>query len=328
MTKDLYASYRRLLKKEVDGIDYRIVSLSRKSTDLIMAPHGGNIEPQTSQIATGIAADDLSLYLFEGLRKPLKHHELHVTSHKYDEPQALEIVGKSDRTVAVHGRKDGKDPATVWLGGLDTETGRRISEWLRDAGFSTSFPIGKLAGKHNNNICNRNGRSKGVQLEIPKTLRRQLGRSKARMAEFCEAVRGALMQCDEPKGPIKGGCLCGDVRIVAKGPPNRVGICHCLNCRKHHGALFYASAIFPRDAVEITGETGDFEGRHFCPNCGSSVFALSDGEIEVHLGSMDTPDQLTPDYESWVVRRESWLPTFPQMTQYQCDREIIERSEK
>lgn len=38
-----------------------------------------------------------------------------------------------------------------------------------------------------------------------------------------------------------GGCLCGDVRIVAQGAPYRVGICHCLDCRKHHGALFHAS---------------------------------------------------------------------------------------
>lgn len=43
-----------------------------------------------------------------------------------------------------------------------------------------------------------------------------------------------------------GGCLCGKVRIVAAGRPYRVGLCHCLDCRKHHGALFHASAIFPR----------------------------------------------------------------------------------
>ena len=48
-----------------------------------------------------------------------------------------------------------------------------------------------------------------------------------------------------------GGCLCGTVRCVATGAPYRVGICHCLDCRKHHGALFHASAIFPEDAVTI-----------------------------------------------------------------------------
>ncbi len=51
-----------------------------------------------------------------------------------------------------------------------------------------------------------------------------------------------------------GGCLCGDVRIAASGRPYRVGICHCLDCRKHHGALFHASAVFPQDAVTIDGE--------------------------------------------------------------------------
>ena len=64
--------------------------------------------------------------------------------------------------------------------------------------------------------------------------------------------------------PFTGGCLCGDVRIVATGRPYRVGLCHCLDCRKHHGALFHASAIFPQDAVTIEGETRDYAGRFFC----------------------------------------------------------------
>ncbi len=92
-----------------------------------------------------------------------------------------------------------------------------------------------------------------------------------------------------------GGCLCGNVRIVASGRPYRVGICHCLDCRKHHGALFHASAVFPQDAVTIEGETRDYAGRFFCPRCGSSVFSRSADEIEVHLGSLDAPDQLKPD---------------------------------
>gem|GEM_PF-1538263 len=54
-----------------------------------------------------------------------------------------------------------------------------------------------------------------------------------------------------------GGCPCGNVRILASGTPYRVGLCHCLDCRKHHGALFHASAIFPEDAVTIDGEARD-----------------------------------------------------------------------
>jgi len=118
-----------------------------------------------------------------------------------------------------------------------------------------------------------------------------------------------------------GGCLCGNVTITASGRPRRVGVCHCLDCRKHHGALFYAAAIFPQDAVAIKGETKDYRGRHFCPRCGSSVFARSADEIEVHLGTLDAPDQLTPDYESWIIRREAWLPPFPVAARYVKDRE-------
>ena len=125
-----------------------------------------------------------------------------------------------------------------------------------------------------------------------------------------------------------GGCLCGDVRIVASGLPYRVGLCHCLDCRKHHGALFFAAAIFPEEAVTIEGETRDYAGRHFCPHCGSAVFARYGDEIEVHLGALDTPDQLRPSYECWTIRRESWLPPFPLSRRYDRNRERTGRFEE
>ncbi|WP_338768796.1 GFA family protein [Massilia sp. METH4] len=124
-----------------------------------------------------------------------------------------------------------------------------------------------------------------------------------------------------------GGCLCGSVRIVATGEPNRVGICHCLDCRKHHGALFHASAIFPQHAVTVEGETRDYAGRFFCPRCGSSVFSRSGDEIEVNLGALDAPNQFQPTYELWTIRRESWLPPFPLARSYGHDREGTGRAE-
>lgn len=124
-----------------------------------------------------------------------------------------------------------------------------------------------------------------------------------------------------------GGCLCGKVRIMAIGRPYRTGLCHCLDCRKHHGALFHASAIFPADAVKIEGETRDYAGRFFCPQCGSSVFGRSRDEIEVNIGSLDATDQFTPTYELWTVRREAWLPSFPLQHRYEHDRESKDRFE-
>ncbi len=121
-----------------------------------------------------------------------------------------------------------------------------------------------------------------------------------------------------------GGCLCGNVRFVASGRPYRVGICHCLDCRKHHGALFHASAIYPEDAVTIEGETRDWAGRHFCPRCGSPVFGRSGDEI----GSLDEPDRFRPTYELWTIRRETWLPPFPLERRYERDRDSTGRQEE
>ena len=132
------------------------------------------------------------------------------------------------------------------------------------------------------------------------------------------------MDADE----LPGGCLCGDVRLVASGRPYRVGLCHCLDCRKHHGAVVAAMAIYPEDAVRIEGDTRDYEGRAFCPRCGSSVFARSGDEVEVHLGTFDEPGRFAPTYESWVVRREPWLPPITTIERsYERSREATGRYE-
>lgn len=122
-------------------------------------------------------------------------------------------------------------------------------------------------------------------------------------------------------------CLCGAVRLTATGAPYRTGLCHCMHCRKYHGALFYAAAIFPADAVTVTGETHHWRHRHFCPSCGSAVFARAGDEVEVMLGGMDAPDRFVPTYECWTVRRESWLPPFPLAHSYKRDRESEGRTE-
>jgi hypothetical protein len=125
-----------------------------------------------------------------------------------------------------------------------------------------------------------------------------------------------------------GGCLCGAVRLHIDGEPVRQGICHCLDCRKTHGALFSAFAIFPRAAVTCTGEpreyTGHYGRRNFCGACGSHLFALYDDNpelIEVFAGVLDEPDALPrPTYELWTVRRERWLPELG-LKEYERNRE-------
>lgn len=119
---------------------------------------------------------------------------------------------------------------------------------------------------------------------------------------------------------LRASCLCGKVVVTAPTEPDRVGVCHCFDCRKHHGALFFAGAIYPQEAVEVSGETRAYRDRHFCPECGSSLFGQHGGEIEIHLGVFDETDRFVPTYELWTVRREGWLPPFPGMAHHVHDR--------
>ena len=124
-----------------------------------------------------------------------------------------------------------------------------------------------------------------------------------------------------------GGCLCGALRLTASGAPYRVGICHCLDCRKNQGALFHASAIFPETAVALTGIWQTWGDRSFCPTCGSPVFSHVGDEIGINLGAFDAPDKFRPTYELWTIRREGWLPEFQGIRHHPQNRESDCRAE-
>jgi hypothetical protein len=125
-----------------------------------------------------------------------------------------------------------------------------------------------------------------------------------------------------------GGCLCGALRLECHGEPYRVGICHCLDCRKQHGAIFHVFAVFPAESVTVAGHAAHYGVRYFCPICGSSVFGrFEEDEIEVDVGCLDAPNQLKPSYENWVRRREAWLPPFDVARRYEGDRKGTGRTE-
>jgi hypothetical protein len=125
-------------------------------------------------------------------------------------------------------------------------------------------------------------------------------------------------------------CNCGAIRIETRGPPVRVGLCHCITCRKESGAPFTANAIWSAEDVTVQGDTASWkqstETRHFCPSCGSPMFVVADGsgEIDVRLGAMDVaPTDLMPTYELWAVRRERWLPAVTGADQFHQNRTAL-----
>lgn len=187
---DRYQRFADLAAGAREGTDYRIRLEDRGSPVVILAPHGGYIEPETERVAEAIAGQQMSFYAFETL-EPGPHGDFHITSHLFDEPRAVALVGGAQSSVAIHGRKDdGTD--TVWMGGRDTVLGAAIAAALHKAGFGAERNK-TLPGVHVTNICNRTKTGKGVQLELSRALRRKLAERHDLLDTFCTAVRQAVL---------------------------------------------------------------------------------------------------------------------------------------
>ena len=115
---DRYDCFAALAAQEIEDVHYRIRIAARPSPIAVLAPHGGLIEPGTSEATLAIAEDVFSFYCFESLTLRARGDGLHITSTHFDEPQALQLVRECDVAIGVHGRKNGADAASIWVGGL------------------------------------------------------------------------------------------------------------------------------------------------------------------------------------------------------------------
>jgi phage replication-related protein YjqB (UPF0714/DUF867 family) len=185
-----YRSFKELVDCEVEGQDYRIRVELRDPRILIMAPHGGRIEPTTSGIAETIAGMEYSFYSFEGL-KANGNSVLHLESRLFDEPRALKAVERADVVITVHGQIDQKDEF-VMMGGLHATLRSEMERQLEESGFQSRPPGEGLMGTDPRNICNRGKSRQGVQLEVSRKVRDLLRNDKDRLRTFAEAVRRAI----------------------------------------------------------------------------------------------------------------------------------------
>ncbi len=184
-----YMSFKELVHREVEDQDYRIRIELRDPRVLIMAPHGGKIEPTTGEIAAAIAEDDYSFYCFEGLKTDSR--PLHIESHLFDEPRALQVVQKADVVITIHGQIDQKEEF-VMVGGLNDSLRSEITRELEGAGFQTRVPTERLMGTDSQNICNRGKLRRGVQLEVSRKVRDLLKTNLELLQVFAGAVRKAI----------------------------------------------------------------------------------------------------------------------------------------
>jgi len=191
-------NYLQLTSSLSQGSDYQRVIRNQESHVVILAPHGGGIEPGTAKIASGIAGEELSLYIFEGLRRQ-NNRNLHIPSTKFDDPRCLDLVQCTPVAITVHGC-GGQEPV-VYLGGRNTGLRNSIHRHLGKSGFKVAFDDTHHAGVHPNNLCNRCKSQRGVQLEISIQMRKLFFKTIDRAGRthptdlffrFTQAVRGGI----------------------------------------------------------------------------------------------------------------------------------------
>jgi phage replication-related protein YjqB (UPF0714/DUF867 family) len=102
---DRYRNYRALSAAERIGIDFSIETQDRETALIIATPHGGGIEPGTSEVARAIAGTNYSYYLFNGL-KETGNQSLHITSSNFDEPSCRALLSSARIVIAVHAAND------------------------------------------------------------------------------------------------------------------------------------------------------------------------------------------------------------------------------
>ena len=173
---DKYADFQELSENETEGVDFRVAKrVHETARTAVVAPHGGAIEPGTTELAVSIAGPELNYATFDGL-KASGNVDLHITSTRFDEPRCVEIVARSSYVLTVHG--EGSLAEVAYIGGLDESLATAIEEELKRSGFSAgAHDNTALTGKSAQNICNRGTRGMGVQLELSRGLRKTLFRS-------------------------------------------------------------------------------------------------------------------------------------------------------
>lgn len=190
-----YASYSEIYRDPAlaEGVDWgrRMLRHGAFGRTVVFAPHGGGIEPGTSELCLAVAGYHPATlaasgavhdyWMFEGLRAS-GNSALHVTSTGCDDHYARSLAAGALNAVALHGCtvteaernwRPLPDQACALVGGASAELRSRVVSALGGAGISavdaSSHP--SLDGTDPGNIVNRTLPGAGVQVELTTPLR-------------------------------------------------------------------------------------------------------------------------------------------------------------
>ncbi|KAI6286549.1 hypothetical protein ACKVWC_009212 [Pyricularia oryzae] len=131
-----------------------------------------------------------------------------------------------------------------------------------------------------------------------------------------------------------GTCLCRKVSLTIKGETIGTNLCHCTNCQKAAGSVFYTGVRYPAENVTYndpdsvikthvdgTGELASGIQRSFCGNCGSLIRISSINYpqfVSVPFGIIDSDEKadFKPTTEFFCDRRVDWVAAVEGSTKF------------
>ncbi|MEN6519648.1 MAG: poly-gamma-glutamate hydrolase family protein [Armatimonadota bacterium] len=203
-----YASFSELSREEKPDVDFRVAYRPGRKSFLLTAPHGGAIEPGSTEIAAALAGDQFGLYTFNGLKRDSS--VLYLPSTNFDEPELVRVTNIYSTTISVH-VISGTD-RLVYIGGRYRQLTSLISQSLKEKGYDVK-PLPETSPAFSmSNFINKTAAG-GVQLEISSALaekmfrgpitservRQDMTRRTVDFTRFAEAVR-LVLQRAAPKG--------------------------------------------------------------------------------------------------------------------------------
>lgn len=120
-----------------------------------------------------------------------------------------------------------------------------------------------------------------------------------------------------------GRCACEAVTLEIEGDAYATRQCWCRQCQKIAAGGPTNNAIFKTAQVAITGTlaqstwtaaSGNTLTFHFCPSCGTQIYAQSSARMHlstVRIGALDEPHGLRPEMVIWTDEAPGWAMIDP-----------------
>jgi hypothetical protein len=118
---------------------------------------------------------------------------------------------------------------------------------------------------------------------------------------------------------VAGRCHCGRISYEAELDPERVSICHCLDCQTLSGSPYRVSVPVAKEHFRLltgtprtyvkTAESGNRRTHAFCGDCGAPVYSSAVDNppaYSLRVGCLDQRALLPPKKQIWCRSAVPW----------------------